>query len=196
MGGSLPATDVLLSIIHKFCVSPAWLMLGEGPMLCGSNDPSKQEYPAPDKAVSDSEAPIPCFESAAAGPDGRLVSDNPSYWLPRPHGVNERELYAIEVSGCSMEPAYRAGDVVYITPITAPREGDHVVLAIRWQLEAPEVLLKVWTRMDAENVRLSSLNPDYPPIVVPVSDVLRKCLVVSHMWAKNARNARVDKKSK
>ena len=45
--------------------------------------------------------------------------------------VSDEHAYALEVSGQSMEPAYRDGDVILISPAAPIRRGDRVVVRTR-----------------------------------------------------------------
>jgi len=63
--------------------------------------------------------------------------------------------YALEVSGSSMEPVYRAGDILIVSPKEDVRRGDRVVLKTEeGEVMAKEVLKKTVTRLDVR-----SLNP-------------------------------------
>ena len=73
--------------------------------------------------------------------------------------------YALEVTGDSMLPLYREGDRVIVSPAEQVRRGDRVVVRTR----EGEVMIKVLHRQTARNIELHSVNPDYPPRIVPVS---------------------------
>ena len=45
--------------------------------------------------------------------------------------VSDEHAYALEVSGASMEPAYRDGDVIIVSPAAPIRRGDRVVVRAR-----------------------------------------------------------------
>src|SRR5271168_4275553 len=45
--------------------------------------------------------------------------------------VNDEHAYALEVSGASMEPAYRDGDIIVVSPAAPVRRGDRVVVRTR-----------------------------------------------------------------
>ncbi len=62
--------------------------------------------------------------------------------------------YALEISGESMEPVYRDGDVVIVAPEASPRRGDRVVAKTR----TGEVMAKVLGRRTAQSVELIPLN--------------------------------------
>ena len=77
-------------------------------------------------------------------------------------------LFALEVSGDSMLPAYRAGDrLVVDRSVTEYRRGDRVVVRT---LEG-EVLAKELKRRTAGRVELASLNPDFPDRTLELKDV-------------------------
>src|SRR3954447_12824564 len=42
--------------------------------------------------------------------------------------VDDDNAYALEVTGDSMEPLYRDGDILIVSPNSAPRKGDRVVV--------------------------------------------------------------------
>lgn len=67
--------------------------------------------------------------------------------------------YALEVSGDSMEPAYRAGDILIVSPTEQIRRGDRVVV----KTTDGEVTAKILRRETANNIELHSLNPDHEP---------------------------------
>jgi phage repressor protein C with HTH and peptisase S24 domain len=76
-------------------------------------------------------------------------------------------VYALEVSGDSMLPLYRDGDVVIVQPGAAIRRGDRVVV----KTKSGEVMAKVLSRQSSKRVELVSLNPDHPDRVVAAADI-------------------------
>src|SRR3954470_13641158 len=52
--------------------------------------------------------------------------------------VNDEHVYALEISGDSMRPAYRDGDIIVVSPGAQIRKGDRVVVKTR----AGEVMVK------------------------------------------------------
>src|SRR6201988_4624962 len=61
--------------------------------------------------------------------------------------VDDTHAYALEVSGQSMEPAYRDGDVILVSPSAPIRRGDRVVVKTR----GGEVMAKELKRMPAKS---------------------------------------------
>ncbi len=81
--------------------------------------------------------------------------------------VDDENAYALEVTGESMTPLYRDGDVLIGSPNSAPRKGDRVVLRT---LDG-EVMAKVLVRRTAKTVELASLHPDHPNLVFPLKQI-------------------------
>jgi phage repressor protein C with HTH and peptisase S24 domain len=72
--------------------------------------------------------------------------------------VGDPNAYALEISGDSMEPVYRDGDVVIVSPGAPVRRGDRVVVrTLRGEVMAKELL-----RQSARRIELRSLNPAHP----------------------------------
>jgi phage repressor protein C with HTH and peptisase S24 domain len=73
-----------------------------------------------------------------------------------PRGEHDA-IYALEVSGDSMLPLFRQGDILIVAPNPAVRVGDRVVVKT---LEG-EVMAKILQRKTAENIELLSLNQEH-----------------------------------
>jgi phage repressor protein C with HTH and peptisase S24 domain len=104
---------------------------------------------------------VPLIGFAQAGSQGFF--DDAGYpiggsWdeIPFP-GLADDHAYALEISGDSMEPAYRDGDTVIVSPQASIRRGDRVVL----KTIKGEVMAKVLRRKTAHKVELSSINPKH-----------------------------------
>ena len=72
--------------------------------------------------------------------------------------VGDPHAYALEISGDSMEPAYRDGDAIVISPDASVRRGDRVVV----KTKDGEIMAKVLKRKTARTVELESINPAHP----------------------------------
>lgn len=90
--------------------------------------------------------------------------------------VNDEHAYALEISGSSMEPAYRKGDVIVVSPAAPIRRGDRVVV----KTKKGEVMVKQLTRRNSKTVELQSLNSAHPNRTLPAGDVLWIARIV---WA-------------
>ena len=81
--------------------------------------------------------------------------------------VNDEHAYALEISGDSMRPAYRDGDVIVVSPGTPIRRGDRVVV----KTSGGEVLVKELKRRTAKTLELASLNPAHVDRTLAAGDV-------------------------
>lgn len=90
--------------------------------------------------------------------------------------INDPHVFALEVSGNSMEPVYREGDVIVVSPAAQIRRGDRVVLKTR----EDEVMAKQLVRQTAHKIDLQSLNPRHPDRSFNFADVAWMARIV---WA-------------
>ncbi len=81
--------------------------------------------------------------------------------------VGDPNAYALVVSGDSMEPLYRDGDRIIVSPAANIRRGDRVVIKTR----EGEVMAKELVRRTAQWVELRSVNPEHPDPLLQTSDV-------------------------
>jgi len=115
---------------------------------------------------------IPLIGMAQAGGDGFF--DDGGY--PAGAGWDEVELpstadvnaYALTISGDSMEPVYREGDAIIVSPAAPVRVGDRVVARVA----DGAVMAKLLTRRTAGRVELASLNPAYPELRFAAQEVV------------------------
>ncbi|WP_375408427.1 helix-turn-helix transcriptional regulator [uncultured Methylobacterium sp.] len=91
--------------------------------------------------------------------------------------LGEDRAFALEVQGDSMEPLYRDGDVLIVSPTAGIRKGDRVVV----RLEAGEVLAKELKRKTARTIELASLNSAHPDRTVNVGEIAWMARV---MWVR------------
>jgi len=113
---------------------------------------------------------IPVVGMARAGADGFFdeqgfpVGADEKVRFP---DLGEDRVYALEIAGDSMEPVFRAGDVVIVQPGASVRRGDRVVV----RTSAGEVMAKVLGRRNEQTVELISLNPAHKTRELPAADV-------------------------
>lgn len=80
----------------------------------------------------------------------------------------DEHAYALEVNGDSMQPVYRDGDRIVVSPAASLRRGDRVVV----KTLSGEVMAKQLARMTAQRIELKSLNPDYEDRVFAMSEIV------------------------
>ena len=90
--------------------------------------------------------------------------------------VNDEHAYALEISGDSMKPAYRDGDVIVVSPAAPTRRGDRVVV----KTKRGEVMVKELRRKTTKSIELKSLNAEHQDRTLSMSDVLWIARIV---WA-------------
>jgi phage repressor protein C with HTH and peptisase S24 domain len=90
--------------------------------------------------------------------------------------ANDEHAYALEISGDSMKPAYRKGDVIIVSPAASVRRGDRVVV----KSKDGEVMVKELRRKTTRSIELKSLNAEHPDRTLSMSDVLWVARIV---WA-------------
>jgi len=81
--------------------------------------------------------------------------------------MGDPHTYALEISGNSMEPVYRDGDTVIVSPQASIRRGDRVVAKT---LDG-EVMAKLLVRKSARKIELKSFNPAHEDRVLPVESI-------------------------
>ncbi|NEW95055.1 helix-turn-helix transcriptional regulator [Rhodopseudomonas sp. BR0M22] len=81
--------------------------------------------------------------------------------------ISDEHAYALQISGDSMKPAYRDGDIVVVSPSATVRRGDRVVV----KTTKGEVMVKELKRRTAKLIELTSLNPSHPDRTLMPSEV-------------------------
>lgn len=83
-------------------------------------------------------------------------------------GVKDLNAYALEITGDSMLPVYRQGDIIVVSPSATVRKGDRVVV----RTKRGEVMAKILQRQTSKTIELASFNPEHETKVVPAEDVM------------------------
>ena len=90
--------------------------------------------------------------------------------------VTDDHAYALEISGDSMVPTYRDGDIIVVSPAAPVRRGDRVVAKTR----KGEVMVKELKRQTGKQVELKSLNSEHPDRTIANGDLVWIARIV---WA-------------
>ena len=90
--------------------------------------------------------------------------------------VNDEHVYALEVTGDSMQPVYRDGTVIVVSPSAPIRRGDRVVL----RTQDGEVMARELKRRTAKSIELRALDPGQAERTLAVDDVR---WIARIMWA-------------
>lgn len=168
------------------CVNPSWLLTGQGDMLVQNDvqqnvETKREAIPAMEGIPSDI-APIPLVtEHAAAGFGNDCFSIQESevkdYYIIPKFRFNHVD-FMIEVSGISMYPHFKSGDVIACTIL---HEAKYIqwnrchVIATRDQ----GILVKRIMPSEKEGCfKIVSENKDFPPFDLPKEDITGLALVV------------------
>lgn len=81
--------------------------------------------------------------------------------------VADPQAYALEISGESMEPVFRDGDMVVVSPSAPIRRGDRVVV----RTTKGAVMAKQLVRRSARRIELRSLNPEHPDYSFDLTEI-------------------------
>ncbi len=81
--------------------------------------------------------------------------------------IGDLHAFALEISGASMEPIYRDGDTIVVSPAAGIRRGDRVVVRTR----DGEVMAKELARQSARKVELVSLSREHPDRTLNVEEI-------------------------
>ena len=127
--------------------------------------------PDADDAPKKPQQTIPVIGFAQAGRKGFFDEDGypaGDSWdsVAFPHAASKmdsRALFAISVTGKSIEPLYRPGDLLIVCPGVRVRRGDRVVV----RTTDGEVMVKELAGQNAKQLRLKSLNPSFDDEVIP-----------------------------
>ncbi len=117
---------------------------------------------------------IPLIGFAQAGAAGFFDEDGyptGDSWdevkFPENNAANASGTYALEISGDSMEPLYRSGDILVISRDAKIRKGDRVVV----RTVKGEVMAKELVRKSGGKMELKSLNPSHAARAIQSKDI-------------------------
>ena len=81
--------------------------------------------------------------------------------------AKQDDVYALKISGDSMEPLYREGDILVVSPKPKVRAKDRVVL----KTSNGEIMAKEVVKQNSSQVEIKSLNPSHENRKIPKKDI-------------------------
>ncbi|MBK19201.1 MAG: DNA-binding protein [Rhodospirillaceae bacterium] len=81
--------------------------------------------------------------------------------------VGDDGAYALEITGDSMAPVFRPGDIVIVSPSSQVKRGDRVIV----KTTEDEVMAKELIRHTKREIELKSVNDDHPDPIFRVSEI-------------------------
>lgn len=117
---------------------------------------------------------IPMIGFAQAGKQGYFDEDG----YPAGEGWDEiafpetehqagKSVFALQISGDSMQPLYREGDILVVSPQERIRKGDRIIV----KTKNGEVMAKELIKQSAGKISLKSLNPAFEDRSLPLEEV-------------------------
>lgn len=170
-----PSTESISKVIEATGVSVHdFMAMIEAPPHVARIDEANETAPSEPSGV-------PLLGLAQAGAGGYF--DDAGYptgdgWelVPFPGASPEEGVYALEITGDSMLPLYRDGDIIIVGPAASIRRGDRVVV----KTQAGEVMAKVLKRQTAQTIELQSVNPAHEDRQFALDDV---AWIARILWA-------------
>ena len=123
---------------------------------------------------------IPLLGLAKAGREGYFDANGYPLATDEWDGIDfpveiAKGVYALEVSGDSMQPVYREGDKLIVQPDSEIRVNDRVVV----KLKTEEVMVKELKHRSAKKIELKSLNPQHDLITLSPDEI---CWMARVIW--------------
>lgn len=178
--------DVYKAIIHRFKVDPFWLMEGIGEMFrTEASQRTSSALPLVVTVGEDGDENIVVVDRKAAAGYLQGVHD-PTYFekLPafRIPGLYGRTYRAFEVTGESMQPGIRSGDLLvggYEESLTHVRSNDVYIVV----LQDGSIVAKRMRPLQGQAYELSSDNVEFAPYTITATDI-------AQLWHVDARITR------
>ena len=172
--GALPQPRIRAELAKIFDVTPEWLIYGTDPKL-SSQAMRRGEQAVPnllplrttENAAMYKTQPrmIPLLSWAQAG-IATAFEEIPEHWQEFiPAVVTDKQAFAIQLRGDSMEPKYSDGDIAVVLPSTPARAGDLVIAKIKEEGFSFKIMNLVGG--GPEQIKLTSYNPLYEPRILP-----------------------------
>ena len=133
-----------------------------------------QTAPLPPRSQMGADVPVYGTAAGSLGTGAfQLDMESQIDRVRRPPGVaNATDVYAMYVTGDSMEPKYASGDLIYVSARRPARVGDDVVVQTRTSEDAdPQAFVKRLARRTEKTLMLEQHNPS-ATIEVPTGTVV------------------------
>jgi phage repressor protein C with HTH and peptisase S24 domain len=106
------------------------------------------------------------FDLPGAAADSSAMAPHPARIIAFPDRRHD-PLYALSVVGDSMQPLYRDGDVLFVSPGAATAPGDRVVVKLRNN----QLAVKILRDDEAGHIRFHAVNPEHRDASVSADSV-------------------------
>ncbi len=156
-GKEPPGRESLINLAKVLGISVATLL--------GEAETAKSSFGTLQAAgVTSMPVDVPVHGTAVGGAEGDFSFNGQVVdYVRRPPGVMKlRSLYALWVTGDSMSPWNKSGDLIYVTPARPPVPGDHVVVELvgAAENEPGTAMVKLLVGKTATQLKLRQYNPE------------------------------------
>lgn len=166
-GKTKPGAKALLNVARATNSDPDWLVNGKPHQPSLSIAENQATYTTNTHPVSHPVGSVPLISSVQAGNWCEAIdnfhSGDAEEWLPCPTR-HSRHAYALRVTGSSMEPKFREGEIIVVDPEIA--SSPYVVAK---KAGSNEVTLKQLVVESGENY-LKAVNPHWPEQIIKVTE--------------------------
>lgn len=102
----------------------------------------------------------PIFGTAEGGNGNIQITSDPVEYIPTPHAlVNVRGAYCVIISGESMVPSFRPGQLALVHPYLPPRPGEDVILYMDHENGDSQVIIKHLVKVKSDCWVVEQFNP-------------------------------------
>ena len=132
--------------------------------------------PEPIKKTHDHKAEWPIIGNSRGGEWLETIENGypgiSEEWTAAPHGVIDENGYALRMLGDSMIPEFPEGSVILVSPNGEVLNGSFAVVIIESRLDDRRESCVKKVSIGKDVVTLHSLNPKYPDLTIPRSQVI------------------------
>ena len=153
-----PKQPVLAAMAKAFNISEEW--------LCGMSNQKEEQF---QETNDDGMVPVPVLGEVSAGM-GKCATDNITGYIfeEKESMTDDCEYVYLKVTGDSMYPEFKEGDLVFVKCQSSVESGSYAVVMVDSELGMVKRVI-----YGNNFVELQSVNPMYPPKRFENEDVLR-----------------------
>jgi phage repressor protein C with HTH and peptisase S24 domain len=134
----------------------------------------------PSGSLRRSMIPLIGMEDAAAGKvfnEEGMPNEGPGWDEIEFPDFGQEKVFALEVTGDTLAPLYRDGDILIVSPTASTRKGDRIVVCTT----NGGILAKELKRRSAKTLEMASLAKDQEDQVIPAEEISWSARI---MWAR------------
>ncbi len=180
-----PKRETILLIAEALESSATWLLTGHDSENNVANEVTRANITLPYRDSMPRDVPVRGTAAGAMGTTGafEFTSDTVDY-VRRPPGLaNASDIYALYVTGESMEPRYHHGDLIFVSPHKPISPNDIIVIQeANTDNGCPQAFIKLFLRRSGSRIMTRQYNPlSNVTFMVKSGTVMHKVLSTNEM---------------